>query len=199
MTNFYLSYSKKLTLFSFINSALIPFFVDRDSSKGHAILIDNMLMKFLVNDFVTPLMWTINFSCVKKKYRQYLIEREGENTYYNQKELNELYELQNMNVAARYSYIAKTLLMTFLFIPIFPLGLGISLLGFIFAYWIEKYNFANMYKNPEKLDKQIAEYYSNYFILIFYAYYLGDSFFCLVNFIILKMVVSKELGLLGIG
>ena len=37
-----------------------------------------------------------------------------------QKELNEIYELSPMNVAAKYSYIGKTLLMSFLYVPIFP-------------------------------------------------------------------------------
>ena len=60
-----------------------------------------------------------------------------------------------MNVAANYSYLVKTLLMSFIFAPIFPLGFGISLIGFVFGYWLEKYNFSKMYKKPEKLDKQL--------------------------------------------
>ena len=82
-----------------------------------------------------------------------------------------------MNIAAKYSYIGKTLLMSFLYVPIFPLGLGISLLGFILAYWLEKYNFANMYKKPEMLNRQIVEFYSNYFVLIFFVYGIGDYVF----------------------
>jgi len=67
-----------------------------------------MLMKFLVNSFVTTTMWTINFSCLWKIVRQSLIERK-EKININQKELNEIYELSPMNVAAKYSYIGKTL------------------------------------------------------------------------------------------
>ena len=82
-----------------------------------------------------------------------------------------------MNIAAKYSYIAKTLLMSFLYIPIFPLGLSISLLGFIFGYWIEKYNFSKMYKRPEKLDKKIVQFYLSYFVHIFFFYAVGDFIF----------------------
>ena len=55
-TNFYLSYSLKLTLFSFLNSAVIPIVCELviNKSNGYQFLINNMLMKFLVNDFVTP-------------------------------------------------------------------------------------------------------------------------------------------------
>ena len=111
-----------------------------------------------------------------KKFKQYIIEQK-EKISYNQKELNELYEFLSMNVAAKYSYLLKTLLMSFIFAPIFPLGFCISLIGFIFGYWLEKFNFSKKYKKPEKLDKQIAEYYVNYFIIIFPAYWLGSLYF----------------------
>ena len=177
-TNFYLSYSLKLTLFSFLNSAVIPIVCELviNKSNGYQFLINNMLMKFLVNAFVTTIMWTVNVGCVLKLFRQCLIERKDKINY-NQKELNEIYELPPMNVAAKYSYIGKTLLMSFLYVPIFPLGLGISLLGFILGYWLEKYNFANMYKKPEMLNRQIVEFYSNYFVLIFFVYGIGDYIF----------------------
>ena len=177
-TNFYLSYSLKLTLFSFLNSAVLPvvselYFV---KSYRYVFLISNMLMKFLVNSFVTTTMWTVNVGCILKIIRQSIIEKK-QKTSYNQKELNEIYELSSMNVAAKYSYIGKTLLMSFFYVPIFPLGLGISLLGFILGYWLEKYNFANMYKKPEMLNRQIAEFYSNYFVLILFVYGIGDYVF----------------------
>ena len=177
-TNFYLSYSIKLTLFSFLNSAVIPIVCELviNKSNGYQFLINNMLMKFLVNAFVTTIMWTVNVGCFLKLFRQCIIERKDKINY-NQKELNEIYELPSMNIAAKYSYIGKTLLMSFLYVPIFPLGLGISLLGFILAYWLEKYNFANMYKKPEMLNRQIVEFYSNYFVLIFFVYGIGDYVF----------------------
>ena len=85
-----------------------------------------------------------------------------------------------MNIAAKYSYLVRTVLMSFYFASIFPLGFGISLIGLIFAYWLEKFNFSKMYKRPEKLDKQIAEF---YILVIFYYSYL---FNCVLKKIILK-------------
>ena len=189
-TDFFLSYSIKLTLFTFVNSSLLPLFSEYITSKeddGHKILISNILMIFLVNAFISPIMWTISFSFVMKKIQIFFIERkikkeenkrEEEKTYdTNQRELNDLYEMPPMDVELKYSYIFKTLLMSFLYIPIFPLGIIISLLGFLFGYWIEKFNFANMYKRPEMLNKQIAEFYVTYFVLILFVYGIGDYIF----------------------
>ena len=181
-TNYYLSYSLKLTLFSFLNSAILPTFCEFFATKsdGYEILISNMLMKFLVNAFVTPAMWTLNFGFFIKKIRIYFIEKgekEGKEIDMSQKELNELYEYPSMNVSAKYSYIAKTILMAFFYIPIFPLGVPISLLGFLLGYWLEKYNFSNMYKIPEMLNRQIVEFYTNYFVLTFFVYGIGDYVF----------------------
>ena len=77
----------------------------------------------------------------------------------------------------KYSYLVKTLLMSFFFAPVFPLGFGISLLGFIFGYWLEKYNLSKMYKKPEKLDKQIAKFYINGFFYIFGFFSAGNIYF----------------------
>jgi hypothetical protein len=67
--------------------------------------------------------------------------------------------------------------MSFLYIPIFPLGLIISFVGLLFGYWLEKFNFANMYKKPEMLNRQLAEFYVSYFIVVFFAYGVGDYIF----------------------
>ena len=192
LSDFYANYSVNLTFFWFLNSCLIPVVCDiiLASKQEHEVLTSNMLIKFLFNSFVTPIMWTMNFKFVYKKFKQCIIEQK-EKINYNQKELNELYELQAMNVAVKYSYLIKTLLMSFIFAPIFPLGFCISLAGFIFAYWLEKFNFSKMYKKPEKLDKQITEYYISYFIIVFLAYGLG-SFYFFIDFEKAENILSDK-------
>ena len=178
LTNFQATYSINLTFFWFLNSCIIPTIYEMLFSKtgAHEIITNNLLTKFLFNSFVTPIMWTINIKFIYKKIKQCIIEQK-EKINYNQKELNELYELQSMNIAAKYSYLVRTVLMSFYFASIFPLGFGISSIGLIFAYWLEKFNFSKMYKRPEKLDKQIAEFYITYFFIIFYAFGFGSSLF----------------------
>lgn len=64
MTDYYLSYSIKLTFFYFLNDALLPIFSEIFfiQSDGYEILISNMIMKFAINAFVSPLLWRINIS-----------------------------------------------------------------------------------------------------------------------------------------
>ena len=180
MTHFYLSYSVKLTIFSFLNSGLLPLISELvfNESEGHEVLISNMLMKFLINAFVSPIMWTLSVSYYLKQAQILLYKKKrdwiGTKT---QKDLNTLFELPPMNVSAKYSYIFRTLLMSFLYIPIFPLGVAISFIGFAIAYWLEKINFAYYYKKPEMLNRYLCEFYTSYFVVVLFAYGIGDYIF----------------------
>ena len=176
MTNFYLSFSIKLTIFTFCTSAVIPLLSNYFFSKAdYNLLVTNMFMLFITNAFLTPIMWTMNFEFLLKKIKICFLERNQET--YTQKELNELYELLDMSIASKYSYIFKTLLMSFLYMPIFPLSIAISLVGFIFGYFLEKFNFSKMYKRPEILNSKICEFYSNYFPINFLMLTIGDFIF----------------------
>jgi hypothetical protein len=67
--------------------------------------------------------------------------------------------------------------MTFLYIPIFPLGIVISLLGFIFGYFLEKFNYCYMYKRPEMLNHRLCVFYVNHFDIILFVYSIGNYIF----------------------
>ena len=173
-TNFHLSYSIKLTISSSLNSALVPFLSEIifTKSKRYEVLIGNLFIEFLFNSFLTPIFMVFNFSFLLKKIK--LCFR---NCYRTQKELNELYELSDMDISSKYSYIAKTVLMSFFYIPIFPLGIIISFGGFLFFYWVEKINFAKMCKRPKKLNRQFPKFYNNFLIIALFAYGVGDYIF----------------------
>ena len=175
-TNYYLSFSIKLTIFTFVTSAVIPLISSYyHSSSKYDLLLANMLTLFLTNSFLTPIMWSLNYECLTKSIKRCLISGNYQN--YTQDELNKIYELLDMNVSYKYSYIFKTLLMSFFYIPIFPLGIAISFFGFIFGYFLEKINFAQFYKKPEMLNSKICEFYSNYFIINFFMLCLGNYIF----------------------
>ena len=176
MTNFHLSFSIKLTIFTFFTSAIIPLISNYVFSKAEFdLLVTNMFMLFITNAFLTPFMWSINFEFLLKKIKICLLTQNQET--YTQKELNELYELLDMSIASKYSYIFKTLLMSFLYMPIFPLSIAISLVGFVFGYFLEKFNFSHMYKRPDILNSKICEFYSNYFSINFFMLAIGDWIF----------------------
>ena len=181
ITNYYLSYSVKLALFSFLTSGIIPLVCEAiTDTQNYEILISNMIVMFLVNSIISPLLWTFSPKFLLKRLLIYLIEKNKlPDLYYNlnQKELNKLYELSDMNIAYKYAYIAKTLLMTFFYISIFPFGALISLIGFFFCYFLEKYNYITIYKRPEMLNNTLFIFYVNNFIYFLFFYAVGDFIF----------------------
>ena len=186
MTNFYLSYSIKLTIFTFMTSAFVPFLANyirhehNLNNHDNKILITNMLVLFLTNAFIHPVVWTINISLIIKKIRIYFIERRkvpNAMHFKTQKELNDIYELPSMEIASKYSYISMTILMTMFYLPIFPLGVPITMLGLVLAYFLEKYNFTHGYKRPEMLNEKLGEFYFDFFIIIMISYSIGDYVF----------------------
>ena len=192
MTNYYLSFSIKLTIFTFVTSAFVPFVSNilNNNLKIHnnKSLITNMLFIFLVNSFLTPILWTLNIRLIYKKIKIYFIERKkipDSMHYMTQKELNELYEYPDMDIASKYSYISKTLLMTMFYLPIFPLGVLISLIGLIVAYFLEKFNFAHGYKRPEMLNEKLGEFHFNFFISVLICYTIG-------NYIFMKDILNND-------
>ena len=65
LTNFNLSFSVKLSICTFVNSAIVPLmsnvFANLEKFEiNHELLVSNMLMMFAVNSVVSPLMWTFN-------------------------------------------------------------------------------------------------------------------------------------------
>ena len=184
MTNYRLSFSIKLTIFTFVVSAIVPLlshFINPQYEKhNNNKLITTILFIFLINSFLNPLFWTVNVGLIVKKIRIYFIERkENPNSkhFKTQKELNDLYQYPDMGVSAKYSYIFKTVLMSMFYLPIFPLGILISLLGLIFAFFLEKYNFTHIYKRPEMLNEKIGEFYFDFFIFVLLSYSIGNYIF----------------------
>ncbi len=199
-SNYILSLSIKITIFTFLNSAIIPLLSkhivillkENDNEKGRDyysrarerdnLVIDDMLIYFIVNAIVTPLLWTFSVPYFLKKLKQCCIKRRvkddsDEVPYMTQKELNTLYEFPDMNIAYKLSYFAKTVAMCLFFMPIFPLGFVFAFVGFIFGYYLEKFNFTHLYKRPDMLDEVIAYFYADYFIIILFIGGIGDFFF----------------------
>ena len=181
-TNYFLSKSIKLTLFSFMNSGIVPLISELfNKTDNYGILINNIFFILLVNAILTPILWTINFSFIYKKFKIFLIERKKKLKNYShgktQRELNELYEFPSMNIAEKYSYIYKTILITFFYMPIFPFGTIISLFGLFFGYFLEKYNFCYRYQRPEMINDQLCKGYIDYFIFALFLIGIGDYIF----------------------
>ena len=198
-SNYILSLSIKITIFTFLNSAIVPLLSkhivrlinESDEDKNNPyykrnrerdnLLIDDMLIYFIVNAIFSPLLWTFSFTFLYKFYKiNCCIERGSnpdKNHYLNQWELNKLYEYPDMDLAYKYSYLAKTTAMALFYMPIFPLGFIFAFIGFVFGYLLELFNFTHIYKRPEMLDEIITQVYADYFIVILFIGGIGDYFF----------------------
>ena len=221
-SNYVLSLSIKISILTFFNSAVIPLICkliiaerqkdNQDESITYFVkrkrddpLIDDMFVYFLVNAIITPLLWILNFPYWYKKIRICCIERR-QRKYPNkpahhmtQRDLNELYQYPDMDLAYKLSYLMKTLSMCFFFYPIFPSGFILAFIGFVFAYWVEKYVFTHQIKRPDMLDEIIEKYYANYFIVVLFVGGVGDYIFlngaydtnkwCLVNIILFGALI----------
>jgi hypothetical protein len=186
-SEYILSLSIKNSLLTFLNSAIVPLsskhfaiWLNEDEDKVKKdkyyirrrerdnLLIDDMLIYFIVNAIFYPLMWSLNIPFIFKKIYQCCVEKGKWKIYITQKELNKRFENPDMDLAYKYSYLVKTIAMCYFFLPIFPLGFIISFVGFIFGYFIEKFNFTHLYKRPEMLDEIITKEYSEYFVIILF-------------------------------
>ena len=211
-TNYYLSLSVKIAILTFLNSAIVPLIAKELAVKKRInisynidrnnLIVDDMFVMFLVNAIVTPLFWTFNIPFLYKKIKIHFLEKKknaDQCHYMTQRELNKLYEYPDMNISYKYAYLMKTTAMTFFYLPIFPLGFIISMVGFILGYFLELFNFTHIYKRPEMLDESITIAYVNNFIFILFIGGIGDLFFfyeifpnkafSLVNFILFLVLI----------
>ena len=213
-TNYYLSLSVKIAIFTFFNSAIVPLIAKHLAVKKRIkeinynidrnnLIVDDMFMMFLANAILTPIFWTfVNIPYLIRRLRICLIEKNKEpdkHHYMTQKKLNKLYEYRDMDISYKYAYLAKTTAMSLFYLPIFPIGFIISFLGFVLGYFLELYNFTHNYKRPEMLDETISKSYANYFIVILFIGGVGDLFFfyeifpsrgfSLANFIIFLVLI----------
>ena len=185
ITDYNLSFSIKLTVFTFVNSAIVPLISNvimniNRFAINYELLVSNILMMFLVNGFVSPLMWTFNIGFYLKKWQIWSIEsKKNPNMHHKmtQRDLNDLYEYVDIELAYKYSYISKTLLMTFFYLPLFPLGIVFSMCGLVLGFYLEKFNIGHRYKRPEMMNEAICKFYANFFELNFFMLALGNLIF----------------------
>jgi hypothetical protein len=198
-THFYLSCSIKLTIFAFITSSFIPFICNiyNKGRKDNNLMIKNVSNLFIINAITLPLP-VILIKYYFKVFRIWLIKRNPKRIYITQRELNDLYELPDMCISYRYSDVSQTILMTFFYMSIFPLGAIISAIGLIMTFFCEKFYFIHFYKRPEMLNESICKFYLEFFIFSILIYAIGDyifaneiyekNYFPLINIIIFSIL-----------
>lgn len=183
-SDFFLSVSNKLTIFSFFTTGVIPlalYLYQRDSnminsSVSYYVFEGNVFTIFIVNSLY-PLYWLVDPMFLYKLYKRKKAEKhfdeleikklkdtdamevEDHNTKssnYTQEELNSLFENPSFELYYKYSYLGKTILLTFMYAPILPLSAVMSSFGLLILYFVERFKTANVYMIPEKLSHNIT-------------------------------------------
>jgi hypothetical protein len=153
----------------------------RNYDTKKEILLNNLLIIFLSNAFVSPMYSLSNIWYFLKKLNRSKLEKKfnDEDTIPNktQRELNELYENTDMYISFKYSYLTKTFLMTVFYLPLFPAGAFISIIGISLVYIVDKFNLLNTNKRPQMLNAKICLFYVRNFKFAIFIYALGNFIF----------------------
>lgn len=102
--------------------------------------------------------------------------------------MNEAYEGTEIDLASRYSFILRTMLLCALFCPFIPIVIPFSIIAIFLTYHLEKFLFNKAYKVPNMtssmLDNDVVElleYFplvialGNYFLYLYFVYFQFDQ------------------------
>ena len=182
-TDFYISYSLKQTIFTFVTIAVIPVvsnFINKRWGDSD-VLCNNLLMIFIMNILFPPVLFYLGPDFIIKFYKRTrarleLEDIKYEKSIYTQGELNEMFENPEMDICTKYSYICNAILIPLFYMSIFPLGMGFGFLGLLFAY-ISEFFYVGLYKRPEILNSKLCLFYVSHFKWAVFIFSLGNYLF----------------------
>ena len=201
-TDYYISLSIKTTIFTFINTNIVPLISNYIQSQWgkNEILLNNILMIFIINFTLTPFIFYLGPDLIFKISRRAKarMDLEGiplEDSIYTQGELNKIFENPSMNLSYKYSFLANNLLTSFFYMSVFPLGIVFSILGLILTYFLEIF-YLGLYKRPELLNSRLCKYFINHFNIIVAVFCIGNYIFlrdfekhCSINWSLINMIL----------
>ena len=181
-TNFYISYSIKLTIFTFVTIAILPLVSNIIFGlNGSDILINNLLMIFITNILLPPLLFYFGPDFAIKLYKRTKVRLDLKNvkyekSIYTQGELNEIFENPEMDICFKYSYITNIFLISLFYMSIFPIGMIFGFVALLFAY-ISEFFYIGLYKRPEILNSRLCRFYVSNFKWAIFIFSLGNYIF----------------------
>ena len=183
-TDYFKSYSLKLTVFNFVTIAVIPVvsnFIHGQRWGDSDVLVNNLLMIFIMNILFPPVLFYLGPDLALKlfkrtKARLELEDVKYENSIYTQGELNEIFENPGMDICFKYSYISNAILIPLFFMSIFPIGMIFGFAGLLFTY-ISEFFYVGLYKRPEILNSKLCKFYISNFKWAMFIFALGNYIF----------------------
>lgn len=122
-TKFNLSVALKLVLATFINTGLIPLFVNYQTKNWftRSGLIDDIFYNTISVCFVGPLFNVINIGRIYKWIIRYIETKKGDKTKMSQRQLNALFEGPPIDISARYSSSMLLVLLSCFYVTLLPI------------------------------------------------------------------------------
>ena len=181
-TYYYISFSIKLTLFTFFTIAVLPVVSNYIFGfDGSDILVNNLLMIFITDIFLPPVLFYLGPDLAIKlfkrsKARMDLKNVKLEKSTYTQRELNEIFENPEMDICSKYSYINNVFLISLFYMSIFPIGMIFGFGALIFTY-VSEFIYIGMYKRPEVLNSSLCRFYVSNFKWSIFIFAVGNYIF----------------------
>ena len=186
-TNYYISLSIKITIFTFINTNIVPLVSNRIQREynSNKILLNNLFMIFLTNFTLRPIVFYLNPNLLFKLTRRARAIKalEGipvKESTYTQDELNRLFQNPSMSICYKYSFYSNVVLTTLFYMSLFPLGAVFSFVGLVLSYFLEIVHLG-FYKRPEMLNSNLCKWFM-------YNFKFAVAIFAIGNFIFLRDV-----------
>ena len=183
-TNYFISFSIKITIFNFVTIALIPVFSNFLSGLewgDSEVLVNNLLMIFIMNILFPPILFYLGPDLALKFYKRTkarfeLQDVKFEKSTYTQGQLNEMFENPKMEICAKYPHICNAILIPLFYMSIFPIGMIFGFAGLLFTY-ISEFFYVGLYKRPEVLNSKLCIFYVSNFKWAIFIFALGNYIF----------------------
>ena len=183
-TDYFQSYSLKLTVFNFVTIAIIPVvsnFIHGEIWGDSDVLVNNLLMIFIMNILFPPILFYLGPDLLLKLYKRTksrldLEDVKYEKSTYTQGELNEIFENPGMDICSKYSYISNAILIPLFFMSIFPVGMIFGFVGLLFTF-ISEFFYVGLYKRPEVLNSKLCKFFIYNFKWSIFIFALGNYIF----------------------
>ncbi|OMJ73060.1 hypothetical protein SteCoe_28337 [Stentor coeruleus] len=162
-TTYNLSVMDKIVIFMFFNTIILKISVYAGAHGSHWFAKDGLAYSVfwleMVNAFVSPILYLINFENLVKMFRRYLAIKNYNKIgvlKLSQYRANKIFQGPKLDLADRFANILKTVVLSLFFAPIVPIGVLIGILGIIFETVIFKYMLIRVHNRPRKHNAELA-------------------------------------------
>ena len=180
-SKYHLSVEIKLATVMFINTGILPMFVNWGKSNWYDSggLMDSIFYNTISVWFVSPIFYYFNPTFIIQRLKIFIEIWRGEKSKMTQRQANELFMGPPVDMAQRYANCALLLLLTVFYSFPLPIISVLAFFGTVFQYWLEKYLLLRRHRIPEQMGSTMARTFSNSIAYIWFLY--GLSLFVFTN------------------